>query len=209
MTSAALPPRLNPFRRSQTEALAYRFTPSRDGDPNPGHVADVEGLLRRFEALGRRAALVGAKGSGKTTLLLEIEGHLGQLGDGLKILPIRLRRDRRNLSSREQTALGGDLSRTLVTVDGAEQLSPPRWWRLRRRTRSAWGVLITVHRPGRLPTLRFHRTDPALLRELVRRLSDGAPMPPDDELESLFQKHRGNLRECLAELYDRRAAGRS
>ena len=51
----------NPFASHRVEGLAYRRTGF-----------DLEGLSRRLEELGGRAAIVGPEGSGKTTLLEDL-----------------------------------------------------------------------------------------------------------------------------------------
>jgi hypothetical protein len=74
---------------------------------------------------------------------------------------------------------------------------------VRLRTRRAGGLVITSHRPGLLPTLFECTTSPELLAEIVGELS-GA----DLEAGELYERHRGNVRDALRELYDR-WAGRS
>ena len=96
----------------------------------------------------------------------------------------------------------------IVFVDGAEQLGPLAWWRFRRIVRQATGLVITSHRSGRLPTLIECRTSPTLLRELVTELAPDDIEKLEPRLDDLFERHKGNLRSCLRELYDR-YAGRS
>ena len=47
-------------------------------------------------------------------------------------------------------------------------------------------------------------TSTALLEDLVRELS-GKPLP-EGQASELFGRHRGNIRDCLRELYDHWAA---
>lgn len=182
------PARENPFRAERVEALRYRLTEN-------GWAA----LLARFEALGRRASLVGPKGSGKTTLLAEIETRLE--GRGWRIRRLRLTREQRRPGTEEwRTLWGGIGGRDLVTVDGAEQLSWWWWRRLRRAARRGGGLLVTSHRPGLLPSLHHHRTSPELLAELVTELVGEAAREMD--FVELFDRHGGNVRDCLRQLYD-------
>ena len=66
-----------------------------------------------------------------------------------------------------------------------------------RKARRARGLVITSHRCGLLPTLVECETSAPLLREIVETLHPGQP-----EVDLLFDRHRGNVREALRELYD-------
>ncbi len=182
--------RANPFRVRRVLALRYRLDEG------------WEPLLDRLARLGRRAALVGPQGSGKTTLLEELEQRLET--QGWRVLRLRLARDRRRPGDGDWRRLEGLGPGDLISVDGLEQLPWWSWRRLERLSRRAGGLVATSHRPGRLPVLRRHRTDPRLLEELVAELvgrRSAESMRP--ELERLFAAHRGNLRDCLRSLYDR------
>ena len=146
-------------------------------------------LLERFENLERRALLVGPHGSGKTTLLEALAPHLGA------VTWLRLRRDRRH--NRAALAALPRAPGGVLLIDGLEQLGSLDWLRIRHRARA---ILATSHHGGRLPTLHQHRTSAALLDTLVQML--GEPAPPDSA--QLLQRHGGNLRDCLRELYDRK-----
>ena len=87
-----------------------------------------------------------------------------------------------------------------ILIDGAEQLGPWSWQRLHRRLKKAGTIVITSHKPGRLPTLHQCATDPTLLAELVNELAPDAIDTVD--LDELFQRHNGNIRLCFRELYD-------
>ena len=102
--------------------------------------------------------------------------------------------------------IGGWSPQTLVVVDGYEQLSWWQRWRLRRdcRVRGA-GLLVTTHRPTRLPLLAQTSTSVTLLRQLVTVLLERHPNGielADADVVRAFESHRGNLREALLELYD-------
>ena len=185
------PARRNPFRVSRVLQLRYRLGGN-----------ERQELLERLARLHHRAALVGPQGSGKTTLLEDLERHFE--GRGWPIVRVRLRLERREPTAAEWARLESLGSRDLVTVDGVEQLSWWRWRRIEKLSRGAAGLLITSHRPGRLPTLRRHRTSVRLLRELVTRLVGAEEVEAlGPELDRLFAIHRGNLRSCLRSLYDR------
>ena len=168
----------NPFRTACLHAL----TPHLD-EP-------LTAVLQRFHANRQRGVLVGPHGSGKTTLLEALATHLGN------VTWLRLRHDR--LHNRTAlAALPRSISGVLI-VDGLEQLGPIEWWNVRR---NASAILATSHRPGRLPTLRTHATTVHLLCSLIDQLGE---TPPTDAAE-LLARHHGNIRNCLRELYDRKA----
>jgi hypothetical protein len=184
-------PRDNPFAARRLAALAYRAV---DGDP--------EALLDRFEALGRRGALVAPEGHGKSSLLAELARRLPARG----LAPRRLvvARDR----PLARGALAGFLAAAgpadVLLVDGAGHLGARDRLRLRRAARRAGGLLVTAHRPGPLPTLAACTTSPALLDDLVRHLLAGRRPPvPLPAAAALYARHAGNLRTALLELYDR------
>jgi hypothetical protein len=143
---------------------------------------------------------VGPHGHGKTTLLEDLGERLGQRG--FRVRTATLRRGERRLGPGREAALFREPDRAdLLLVDGAEQLDRLSWWRLRRRSRAAAGLIVTAHRPGLLPTLYECRTTPELLAGIVADLGDAV----EEGSEELFARHGGDLRQALRELYDRRA----
>jgi hypothetical protein len=182
----------NPFRVDRVLQVRYRFEP---GD-------DWERLLQRLAAHRWRAAIVGPEGAGKTTLQEDLAGRLAAAGRPIRWL--RLNRENRcTAAAQVREALQACNSDTLLFVDGAEQLGPLQWRRLKRRSGDFGGLVITTHKPGRLPTLFECRTTPQVLQWVVRQLAPADQLPPDTNLEGLFTQHAGNLRLCLRELYDR------
>lgn len=179
--------RENPFRTERVLSVRYRL---------PGGTA---ALLDRFEAMGRRAALIGPQGSGKTTLLEDLAPAIRARGLGVRWIDLDAEREffdsatyRRFFDALEPA--------TVVLLDSAEKLGRARWAAFERESRRAAGLLVTAHGPGLLPTLRECSTTPALLAELVRELVGGeAETLP---LDRLYERHRGNLREALRALYD-------
>jgi energy-coupling factor transporter ATP-binding protein EcfA2 len=162
---------------------------------------DLAALLHRFEQLRFRGAVVGPHGSGKTTLLAELAAALRDAGHHL----IELRLNEENRPRSRELLI--DCCRragpgTIFVLDGAEQLTFFQWRRFLRRSRQFRGLLITTHSAGRLPTLHLCRTSVALLERIVTELAPDDP-PEPAELSRLYRRHRGNLRDCLRELYDR------
>ncbi|NUQ65687.1 MAG: hypothetical protein HUU20_24720 [Pirellulales bacterium] len=187
-----LAPADNPFsaRHVRPGAIPYRFPPGESS----------ETLLARLGQAGWRGQIVGPHGSGKSTLvaaLLPLVEQAGvpavlvELHDGQRTLPVDLQRTRL-------------APRTLVVVDGYEQLS------ILSRARLCWccrrkrlGLLVTTHRPVRLPVLFETRTGPDLANRLVRELLAGeAEFVEPEEVSRRLEEHGGNLREVLFDLYD-------
>jgi len=184
----------NPFRSDRILSLRYRL-----------QGGSWEGLLGRFEELGRRAAIVGPQGSGKTTLLEDLAPHFRR--GGYRVRDLRLDTE----TPRFHESFLDDFSRTLgsrdlILFDGAEQLGRRAWFRFLRRSRTAGGLIATLHRPGRLPTLWATRTSPELLERLVEQILGDRARDVRFLTSRLYEKHGGNLREALRELYDVYAA---
>lgn len=163
---------------------------------------DWDQVMDRLARLHYRGAIVGAKGSGKTTLLAELEPRLQTAGFTVKKLLLTEDEPRflPGLISEFSRALTPD---DIVLLDGMEQLGWVQWWRFRIRMRRAGGLVVTTHRSGRWPTLVHCRTTPALLGQLVVDLLGQPPAQLFPLAGELFDKHHGNLREALAECYDR------
>jgi hypothetical protein len=189
-----LPAHRNPFRSERIESLSFR------GDLSPAVI--LERCRSRHHG---RGALTGPKGSGKTTLLLEIAETLR--AQGTVPLLIRLDEGHRSVDWRTLRQELRVPHPPPLLLDGAEQLGLPAWWRLRLLARRAPLLIVTTHRPGRLPTLLRHRTTPGLLAALVGELLDGTETagvtPSTGDLEILLEQHGGDIRQCLRDLYDR------
>lgn len=182
---AAIRPADNPFASRRIDGLRYRF---RRGD-----IDEVKATLARH---GNCGAIVGPHGSGKTTLLDELADRLSGI-----IVRVRLNAEIDRPVRTVIAALPKEIvPRHTILVDGAEQLGPWSWRRVRRQIRHAGIVVITSHRPGRLPTVHRCIADSALLWDLVHELSPETV--EDADLEGLFQRHDGNIRLCFRELYD-------
>jgi len=83
---------------------------------------------------------------------------------------------------------------------------------VRWSARRAAVLVVTLHRPGRLPTLADCTTSPPLLQGLIDELLAGAGPAVDlpvelPSAEELHRRHGGDVRTALHELYDR-CAGR-
>ena len=186
--------RENPFRTERVLAYRYQFPEDES----------LQKLAERFDALGRCGAIVGPKGHGKTTLIEDLCDLWTQRG--LSTRTVRL-------SSVDRAAAFGLCCQVLATcepghilvIDGAEQLGWFRWQRFRRAVPERIGLLVTTHRPGRLPTLFECRTSPELLLQAVTNIAPHVLSEVEADLRPLFKHSAGNIRECLRSLYDRYA----
>lgn len=187
--------RENPFAVEHLHRLKYQLEPD-----------EWPMLLDRLNDLDYRAAIVGPQGAGKTTLLLELRLRLEQRGFQTTWFQLHAG-DRRLPTEVDQALRTPRPTPHVLCLDGAEQLSPRAWRRLLRQTRQWAGLIITVHRPQRLPTLHDCQTSPELLHRLVEQLierqSASLPWLERALLDELFARHAGNLRLVLRELYDR------
>ncbi len=181
--------RENPFSMDRVERFRYRPLSCSWGE-----------LLERLVSLEYRGAIVGPEGSGKTTLLEDLRDRLGGTGFGVRWGAVKA--DGRGMSAGEwKEMLSGLTVGDIILFDGADHLSWLDWQRLRWRSRRAGGLVVAVHREGMLPTLLKTRTTPGLLGEMITELT-GRECP---DVEVLYGKHRGNIREAIREMYDRMA----
>jgi len=142
-----------------------------------------------LESFSYRAAIVGLEGSGKTTLLEDLAGHLKTR---FSIKWFSLSQDSPVPSFRDID------SQDLVFIDGADLL---RFFSFRKLLwKKTAGLIITSHRPTSLPTLLKCSTSPALLIHIQQKLI--GDQTNRQLAHGLFEKHQGNLRDALRELYD-------
>lgn len=184
----------NPFNVDRIGAIRYRSL----------HTTFDE-MMDRLDAMDYRAAIVGPEGAGKTTLLEDLQNALEQGGLRTRMVFVN---DTSPLDYGTRRQLYAELqSDEVVLLDGADVLGYALWFALKWRILSqAAGLVITAHRPGRLPTLIHCTTTPELLTDIVRDLN---PQAADGELlHDLYHHHQGNIRDCLRTLYDRWAGGR-
>lgn len=193
MSGDPLSPRENPFssRYVRPGALPFLFPP---GD-------SLDAFVTRFIAAERRGAVIGPHGAGKSTL---VEALLPRLREGgCEARACVLRQGERTLRRGFDVGLRAD---DVLIVDGYEQLGLSGRWGLRRAVRSVGcGLLVTSHRPVRgMPTLFVARPTVEMTAALVARLIPTDPIGPitPADVERLFNKHGGDVREVLFGLYD-------
>ena len=191
---------MNPFasRNIRPGAQTFLFPPG----------TSAETLVAKLAEHHWWGEIVGQHGSGKSTLLESLKPPLE--GAGRQLESFALRAEQVILPREPKLHPWGP--RTLVIVDGYEQLT---WWqrfRLRstcRRRRA--GLLITTHRPQGLPNLWTTSPTAELAWHVVQRLQQQAPwqLITQDDVQHYFAQNQGDLRETLFSLYDvfeRRAA---
>ena len=168
----------NPFRTERLLRIRYRF-----------HDFTRDELMQRLARSRYRGAIVGPEGSGKTTLLEDLADALSAAG-----MPVCLLRASRGVRPAPVAPVH------IILLDSAERLSAAVWLRFRFQARHAAGLIITAHRPGRLPTVARLTTTPDLLAGIAADLT--ATAFPLAEAERLHNLYAGNLRSALLHLYD-------
>jgi ABC-type branched-subunit amino acid transport system ATPase component len=195
-----VPARRNPFATEHVTRIPFRF-----------EQGDWVSQLGRLRELDYRAAIVGPQGSGKTTLLCELERQLALIADGESIY-VFLSQDKQEQQQALQSALAANLASKILLVDGIERLAVLDRLNLFRASREARGLIVTAHRPLRIPPFRLPTWIRTLTSELVLDyvLSELSMDAPDVRAagQLSYQKRKGNLREVLRDLYDRHAAKR-
>ena len=144
---------------------------------------------------GARFQIFGPHGSGKSTLLVELEREARKKN-------LRVRRVRGSEASLPGLRMAGV---DLLLLDEAEELGTVRLARLCLLARlSGAGLVVTAHRDLGLPTLARREASPELAARVVEHLLRGTAYrpPATAELAVRLDRHAGNLRELLFELYD-------
>jgi energy-coupling factor transporter ATP-binding protein EcfA2 len=194
----------NPFATCWTRpgALAFRFSENQS----------AKQLVSNLAVSEWRGAIVGPHGSGKSTLLETLKPALADAGRVIRM--ISLHNAQRWLpanwwrESITNPSSGG--SRRLLIIDGYEQLARLerlRLWRHCGRTRA--GILVTSHRPVRIPTLIQLSPDRFLVEQLVAELcAQVSTAVTAADVAASHACHGSNVREILFDLYDRHERAR-
>lgn len=181
------PPRANPFRVDRVTTLPY--------------VGDNTGELAKQSLIFGRAAIVGPHGAGKSTLLRAVGDEL--IARGACVVHVTLPGSADAAARRRGIDAGVSAGDAVLLIDGYEQFTPWQSLRLRRVGR----MLVTAHRPSRLPTLAALRPTPATLDALLDRLLPTVSPATRDVAHAAFARHGGDVRETMMTLYDAWADG--
>ncbi len=200
MSSPPPRPAPNPFATRYTQPGSI-VPLDADGQP-----VDLPLLLSRLRANDCCGAIVGPHGSGKTNLLVHLAAALATHEGSLGPLRIRSHRDAVGILRSILAAAAG----TVVCIDSWEQMGLAT--RLSVQAAAAWqrcGLLVTSHAATALPTLMECRTSPAMLAAIVAALPDTGGSITQADIADACDRHAGNLRDALADLYDRFESRRS
>jgi hypothetical protein len=185
--------RSNPFATRYTRPGAVEFL-------FPAGMS-AAGLVERLAQQQWWGAIVGPHGAGKSTLLQTLIPELERAGR--RVILVRLLEAERRVPNE---ALAGDAldERTLVIVDGYEQLGWWQRWRLARRCRRrSAGLLVTAH--GATGIAELWRVEPSLATTqavVAQLLGEEADPIPSAVVADLYERHAGNVRETLFALFD-------
>lgn len=183
----------NPFstRFTRPGGIPYRFPPG----------TSAELLVERLAENGWQGQILGSHGSGKSAFVAALIPAIERAGR--QVVLVELHDQQRRMP--DDWLQRVDPSRpTAVIVDGCEQLSSWNRSALKRSCRRrGLGLLVTAHRSLGLPDLFCTSVDLPLAQEIVRSLlGDQQSLIRPEEVEQCFERHRGNLREALFDLYD-------
>jgi molybdopterin-guanine dinucleotide biosynthesis protein len=159
-----------------------------------------------LDRLGWRGAIVGKHGSGKTTLLAALQNQWTSAG-GCGVHYCFLGRTRQRLATDFDELQHAARSGRLLLVDGVERMTRRQRRALFHFSRAGAGLIVTAHRQTLLPTWVHCRTDWRLMQAVLFELLPSPRASTIQQTRSLFQQHRGNVREVLRSLYDRWSAG--
>jgi hypothetical protein len=164
-----------------------------------GRLLDVAGLLAD---IGRRGAvgIEGPHGTGKSTLLAALAAEAAAGGRQASVWRLDRRRDARRVARALLWAPAG----SVVCLDGWEAIGGLGRWMIRFvARRRGVALVVTSHRPTRLPLVIRTAGSLPLLEAIVERLPSAGGLIDRADLAAACHTRAGNLREALLDLYDR------
>lgn len=180
----------NPFNAQRIDSLDYI-----EFDHTLPEIAD------RLQQRSYRGAICGPHGSGKTAMLQALGDEL--MHRGLSPLPLFINSDQRGqLPADWARAIRRAKPTDVLLLDGYDLL--PAWaraWAL-FASRKAGGVVVTTHHTVFLETVARPQTSPVLLNQLVHQLAPNIDGELKFDIDALYRKASGNLRDALRMAYD-------
>lgn len=178
----------NPFAAQYIDNIPYQFI-----------TGNWQSLLTDLTGLNHRAAIIGPHGSGKTTLLESLKQRLSAIRT--PTIYLRINTEFPRLLPQQWQQLRQADRQTMILFDGADLLPLWIWWRVRRLSRHAKGLIVTSHNRRLLPPLINTQTNNQLLHIVLSHLNIELNDHIQQQAEKLLAKHRGNIREVLRDLY--------
>jgi hypothetical protein len=186
--------RVNPFATCWTRlgALPFRF--------NNGHC--LEELVSKLAAHQWHGSIIGPHGSGKSTLLDTLKPAIATADRSIQTISLR---DGQRRLPRDFFASHASGANTVIIIDGYEQLG----WLARvhvslRCFVTGAGLLVTSHKPTRIPALIHLAPDRQLIEQLVDDLcAEVSTTITRADIAASHACHGSNVREILFDLYDR------
>ncbi|MGA1617143.1 MAG: hypothetical protein EBS83_01310 [Planctomycetia bacterium] len=189
---------INPFATRYTRPGVIAWQPTPDSP---------EALIERLDRVGGRGLICGPHGSGKSTLLRHLMAAAAGRGWKTRVIALRSRAD-----------LGPALGAIVAAAGHGHWLGIDSWEKLGSAgrllvplaARRGGRIVVTTHQPhDGWPILLNLQPDAPTFRRLVggllSRVDSQGTMAAEfapDQLDAIFQRHRGNLREAFFELYD-------
>jgi hypothetical protein len=110
----------------------------------------------------------------------------------------------KNVLAKSTFHLPKSCPRLIRIIDGYERMSWLSRQRLHLRTTAlAEGLVVSTHRKTNLPIIFDTRKNIKHFQSIVTSLTAGAGSCSPVEVEAALERHGGNIREALFELYDR------
>jgi energy-coupling factor transporter ATP-binding protein EcfA2 len=182
---------LNPFcsRFVRPGALPYLFPAG----------ASANQLVERLRMTAGWGQIIGPYGTGKSTLLATLVAALKEAQTSTVLVTLH-----DDQSALPETIHAASVAGGILAVDGFEKLSGwRRFWLRRVCRRVGAGLLVTAQADVGLPTLWETEINEPIAWRIIARLTEGQDITMStNEIKSLLDRHHGNLREVLFELYD-------
>ncbi len=149
---------------------------------------------------GKRGQVIGPHGSGKSTFLLSLQRQFQQDGWQTKLIVLH------NSNNRFCWSITAPRE-AIILIDGYEQLSFLSRFLIFLQCRwNRWGLVVSSHFNAGFPVLLETKLSCIQAFNLAKQLLINSDCNPDlitlPQIQQLYDKHQGNLREIFFDLYD-------